>query len=282
MNRKKLNRFGMYLSVWRFLGDPARNLVINSIEAFAEHVAAFADLIPDMRRASRLANELSSQGETETKTSIRSELADEAARISAGVVTYATISKDRALASSAHVTRSMILGGREQIAADLADNLLAAALARVGSLKKYGVTRDLLDDFDELTQSFSESIGRPREVIRQRKAANGNLPELFDTADVHLGHLDKLSELLEKAHPEFVSGYRERRRIIHQSATRSLSEAEKASAAEREAKQAEKDAKKVAKKAADSAETSRTSSPSSTPRSGTSVNGTAEVSGLPD
>jgi len=102
--------------------------------------------------------------------------------------------------------------------------------------------------------------------------------------------MDKLSES-SKSQPVFVAGYRERRRVIHQAATRSLSEQEKANVAERQARQeaaqADREAKKAASKLSATQGTSRAAKPPvSTSRNrqpGTTVSGSAEssASGLP-
>jgi len=99
---------------------------------------------------------------------------------------------------------------------------------------------------DDLITEFSESIGRPRAIIKARKQVRDSLPELFAKADEELGHMDRLLVLLEDDYEEFVRGFRANRKVDQVSATRALSELEKANAAVRAAKQAVVKAKSAA------------------------------------
>ena len=89
-------------------------------------------------------------------------------------------------------------------------------------------------------------IGRPRAVIDARKRATSSLPTLMADADKHLAKLDRLADVLEEDYPDFAEGFRTSRKIINVSASRALSETEKASAESRVARQALAQARKEA------------------------------------
>jgi len=220
MDRRQLNKFNMYRSIQAVTTSPQHQDAVQAIPAFSRTTKAFSLVLPLLQKASKIARGLVTGGITATTDSVRDELASAAATISSGVVAYAVENQDEELAASAHVSRSSVAYGRADDSAEVADNLLASALARVSALADYGITRDVLDDFDALIQSFSDRIGRPRATINQRKTVRASLPELFEAADRHLAQMDRLAEVLKRTHPEFVAEYQANRRIIHLPATR--------------------------------------------------------------
>lgn len=219
MDRRQTNKFNMYTGVARLTKDPKNQAAIQAVPVFASEATAFQALLPRMQKASKQARLLTTTGVTETTEAIREELADTAAAVSGAVEALAKANQDAELSQTAHVTRSMIAYGRANDAAEIADNLLAAALARAGSLGPYGLDQSDLNDFDDLIQAFSDRIGHPRATINKRKSVRATLPELFEKADEHLAQMDRLSEVLNRIHPEFVSEYRLTRRIVHTAAT---------------------------------------------------------------
>jgi hypothetical protein len=54
--------------------------------------------------------------------------------------------------------------------------------------------------------------------------ANEALPWLFSDADELLARMDRLSVLVEEKFPEFVDGYRQKRRVVNSAASRTPSE----------------------------------------------------------
>jgi ABC-type transporter Mla subunit MlaD len=120
------------------------------------------------------------------------------------------------------------------------------AVANLEHLGDYGVNEARLQTIDELSQAFSELIGRPRAVIDARKRATSSLPTLMADADKYLAKLDRLADVLNEDYPEFAEGFRTSRKIINVSASRALSEAEKASADARDARKALAKARKDA------------------------------------
>ncbi len=242
MNRRQLNRLNMYRGVERLTTDPEHQDAVQKIPAFAREDQAFRGLLPQIQQTSKRARAMITGGITETTESLREELASVATCVSSAVVAFAEASGDTELSRSSYVTRSSVAYGRADDSAEICDNLLAAALARAGGLGDYGINRDLLDEFDELIQDFSERIGRPRQTINKRKNIRATLPELFDAAELHLAQMDRLAEVLKRTHPAFVTEYETSRRIIHIPGTRPEKEEE-----QENAKQASSDATPDAK-----------------------------------
>jgi len=154
-----------------------------------------------MRRASQEARGRASKGATKAKLALRLDLADEVDRVSGALVTYAEIAEDTTLAVKSPRDRSMITRGRELTATFRATNLLDLARKHGGdgALAGYGLTPALLDRFATLIDTFSNELGRPREVIVQGKLARGSLSALFAAADKHLHQMDRLAAILAQS-----------------------------------------------------------------------------------
>jgi hypothetical protein len=238
MNRRQLNKLNMYRGVDGLTGDSDHQDAVQKIPAFEREAKAFRALLPQIQQASKRARAMTTGGITETTESLREELATMAACVSSAVVAFAEASGDTELSHGSYVTRSSVVYGRADDGAEICDNLLAVALARVGGLEEYGINRELLDEFDELIQDFSERIGHPRHTINQRKTIRATLPELFAAADQHLAQMDRLANVLNRTHPEFATAYQTSRRIFHIPGTRP--EKEETNAAN-PAKESEKD-----------------------------------------
>ena len=254
MNTRLLNKLNMYLGVRRYVADPKMADARGQIEGFGEAWEEFIPVVLEIRRQAVASRDLVTGGTTETKEVIREKLAGQAAKISAGLVILAEVTGDAVLAGKAHLTKSMMMTGRELETADRADALLLLALPHVDHLAKYAVTQERLDQFEGLCQEFSELIGRPRAIILKRKTANRSLIELFQEADLHLSRMDRLCPSLEETHPAFVAGYRENRSIVQVNATRSLSDEELANAVQELEEKQEAEARRAATKASQEAE----------------------------
>jgi hypothetical protein len=226
MTSRQLNKLGMFLAVRSHCALPSHAEAVAAVPAFAEQLAALDDTVSRIRHLARLSLRLLPGGITGGKAELRDSLADAAARLSAALVTWADVRGDRPLLHAARLSRSAVLGGRELEAADRVDNLLALARAHAADLVPYGISGEQLDDLDDLLQSFSETIGRPRHVIREGAVARRSLADLFATADLHLARLDRLATVLEPSHPAFVAAYRAHRRVVNLAASREVANAD--------------------------------------------------------
>ncbi len=221
MDTRQINKLTMFLAVRRYCDKDENQTALKAIEVFHEQYQEFLGILPSIRHQARLSMRLITGGVTESKEAVREGLAASSAKISAALSTYAEVTENLELLQGAKLTRSAVLYGRELEVADSVDNLLKLALQHAPQLERYGLSKERLDDYDDLSQQFSEAIGRPRAIIRERKMANETLIELFSTADKRLDRMDRLALILDETHPDFVAGYRESRRTIHTPATRS-------------------------------------------------------------
>ncbi len=254
MNTRQLNKLNMYLGVRRYVADPKVAEARGQIGGFQEAWDQFVPVVNEIHQQAVASRGLVTGGTTETKETIRESLAVAAAKISAGLVILAEVNGDAVLAEKAHVTKSVMMTGREMETAERADALLLLASAHVDHLGKYAVTQERLDRFELLCQEFSDLTGRPRAIILQRKTANRSFTELFQEADLHLSRMDRLCPSLEETHPKFVAGYRENRSIVQVNATRPLSDEELANAVRDLEEKQDAEARKAAAKASQDAE----------------------------
>jgi len=238
MDTRSINKFVMFLAVCRHCTGAEFEEAIAHLPAFAKTFGLFNGVVQKTRRRVQHILALNPEGITENKVLVREKLAKKVSRLSSSLVTWAEEHGNMELARKAHVTKSMIIAGRDLEAADRIDLVYTLGVAHLDQLGDYGVNKVRLKTIDELSQAFSELIGRPRAVIDARKRATRSLPTLMADADKHLLKLDRLADVLDEDYPEFAEGFRTSRKIINVSASRALSEAEKASAESRAARKA--------------------------------------------
>ena len=254
MTTRQLNKLNMILGLRRFIADPKMTEAREKIEGFEDAWNDFLPLVAEIRKQAVTSRGLVTGGTTETKVSIREQLAAEGVKIGNGLGILAEVTGDAVLADKARVTKTTFLSGREVEAAERADALLLVAVEHVDKLGKYAVSQERLDRFEGLCQKFSDLIGRPRSIILERKTTNRSLAELFDEADVQLSRMDRLCPSLEETHPEFVAGYREHRAIVNVSASRALTDEELITAIRELEERDEAEARKQAARASQEAE----------------------------
>jgi len=246
MNNRDTNKLVMFLALASFCAAAKNKEAVGRLAPFRESWNAFRALVNRLRKRSTSMLKLNPTGSTENIQALRQAIAKRAAAISAALVTWARKAGKPDLAEQAHVTKSMLLTGRAIDAVERAEHLVELADEHLEALETYTITKQVVTQLDDLITEFSENIGRPRAIIKARKQVRQTLPELFAQADIELGHMDRLLVLLEDDFEEFVRGYRASRKIDQVSASRALSELEKANAAVREAKQEVVKAKEAA------------------------------------
>jgi len=250
MKNRDTNKLVMFLAVAAYCAASTNKEAVENLKPFLESWHAFLSLVNKLRRRSTSILKLNPSGSTENSQALRKEVAKHSTAISAALVTWARKNGNLALAEQAHLTQSTLINGRAVDAVERAEHILELAHEHVEALKDYKITKQRLTKLDDLTTEFSENIGRPRAIIKARKQARKTLPELFALADVELGHMDRLLILLDDGFEEFIRGFKASRKIDQISASRALSELEKANAAAREAKREVVRAKKAAEVAA--------------------------------
>lgn len=219
MRIRQIQKLEMCLAVCRCGQRPGFAAASREFPAFRHTWEAYLAVVQSILQQSARA-QLSSEGATESKESVREALASAAAKISAGLVTWAEVHGQVELARNASVTRSALLRTRAIEASLRAEALLALARKHAHDLGDYGVTPARLDAFALLTKKFSEESGRPRSIIVERRLALAALPKLFAQASELLTRLDRLTSLLGDEHADFLQAYRASRRIVRVPASR--------------------------------------------------------------
>ncbi len=237
MKNRDTNKLVMFLALATFCAAAKNQEAVGHLAPFQESWNAFRSLVNRLRKRSTSLLKLNPTGSTENSLALRQAIAKRAAAISAALVTWARKTGKPDVAEQAHVTKSMLLNGRAIDAVERAEHLVELEDEHLDALEAYKINKQVVTTLDDLITEFSENIGRPRAIIKARKQVRQTLPDLLAKAEIELGHMDRLLVLLEDDFEEFVQGYRVSRKIDQVSASRALSELEKANAAVREAKQ---------------------------------------------
>ena len=107
---------------------------VAKIPAFQREYNDFQATSAQIRAEAKRQQTAMSTGITEDKDTLRSELADVAARVCASIQTYADATGDRELFASVDYTRTSFTGGREIEAANLAEGVLAIGTEKLDVL----------------------------------------------------------------------------------------------------------------------------------------------------
>lgn len=104
----------------------------------------------------------------------------------------------------------------------LPDNILGASLRllyknlndNAAALVDYGITPDILAEFEAAIVRFEDVNTTPRVIIAERKGHNASIPSLLRKLRSHFYNLDRLIKLWETSEPKFVSDYQNARIVI--------------------------------------------------------------------
>ncbi len=214
MNNRQNNKSRMHIGVNKHCSKPEHAEAVAKIPAFQREYDDFKSTSAQIRAEAKKQKTAMSTGITEDKDTLRSNMADMAARVCASIQSYADATGDRELFASVDYTRTSFTGGREIDAANLAEGVLAIGTEKLEVLGDYGVDQAQLDELDDTIEGFSNAIGKPRAKISERKTVTDSLPDLFAKADKHLEQMDRLTKQLEVSFAEFVQGYRNARIIV--------------------------------------------------------------------
>ena len=86
--------------------------------------------------------------------------------------------------------------------------------SNIASLEEQGITSDTQKQFQEMIQSFNNSIAAPRTGITERRQATQKLPVLFDQADAEIDIMDLAAGSAKNDYPDFYNGYKNSRKLV--------------------------------------------------------------------
>lgn len=181
---------------------------------FAATYNLWAEKIP-LIEINRDAQTLQTSGITTDKTAKRAAMTDQALFIENRIQSYANVTNNPILLASIKYSASDLKKARDTDVVGICNSILANANANASDIEPYGVTAEMITDFQNAIAAYSETLAKPKVAISQTKTATENLRRLFKEADELLTkRMDLDIELFKTALPEFYSQYKTARIII--------------------------------------------------------------------
>lgn len=161
----------------------------------------------------RLKNAKSVKG---NKESDQDALAQQALAITSVIRSYASFKKDKALNESMRFTRKELFYGQDNLLTQCCSLILEKVKELADELANFGITPTLIDQYEKLMESYSESVHAPRMSIAERKEAGQQVIMLLKESElVFKEQIDPLVLLLKESNPSFYYQYQIRRKVIN-------------------------------------------------------------------
>lgn len=182
-------------------------------EAFAEGVAAFTNILPDIEAQTQLI--LASAGAAAAKRLAARSLNASACEIMGAVGSYAHDIEDAELAAKVAYSASSVTKGKTSDVVARCKNIHAAATENLAALGKYGVTAAKLTTFNGRISAFDRLKVAPRDNVVTRRAAGEFQEQLLRDANTILrDKLDRLVVQFKAANPTFYEAYYAARVVV--------------------------------------------------------------------
>ena len=159
----------------------------------------------------------SSKGITQGKQALRQKLSRAAVAVANPTRVWALDNENAELAERMSISVTSILRASDKDAADLCQNIHAAAATAPTSiaLTPYGVKPAKIKALQDAINAFSDTAPKPRLKIKGRKSVTGQLDAEIRAADRLLSEgLDLMVDQFAEEHPEFVADYKNARAVV--------------------------------------------------------------------
>ena len=231
VNNPQTNKSTMYATV-QAVCEEFRESVWKDHVAYARHFADFTKEAGAIQ-AWKLVQETARDGVALTKEHLQDLLIDETLPLAGALCALAAEVKDTKLLAMSDLERSDFANLRDEAIDDLAMQLHAKAAeilaaqaelplnSAIAKLRDYGVDDAMLASVSAAATAYEEVVNAPRLATGKVRTATETIEQHFSTADEILDkQIDKLVRQFKKAHPEFVSRYRNARVIVNVAASR--------------------------------------------------------------
>jgi hypothetical protein len=212
MNKRQTNKMYMYKAVEQVCQTHA--------DLFA-HSPAIREIMEEFKanlvkiNAAAVTQSTQLQGFTVDKKSFRERIVEMAQEISGAVTAYAIRAKNNHIRQVVAYSPSRLKAANDQSVINIAQVIHDQAKEHLEAVSYYGVTAEILGQFQTDITHYSTLIGTRRQQVGNRVTATQNLDTLFTEIDVLLeGVLDGLLLPFRKTQPAFYSKYRNARKFI--------------------------------------------------------------------
>jgi hypothetical protein len=188
--------------------------IVASVPAFQTSVNSFKDVYNNILETAQLEAQVIS-GIAMDKTSLRKELAQQAADIAAAVYAFASAAVNNTLKEQVNFSVSDLLHQKDELLGSVCTNISNAANDNIAGLADYGITAGTLTDFNTLIGNYTLAVSAPRNAVAQRSSYSAGLKSLFKQGDDILkNQMDKIINQFKNTQPLFYDTYKNNRIII--------------------------------------------------------------------
>lgn len=162
----------------------------------------------------RDAQAVETKGVTTNKKTKRISMADKALFIINRLQSFSNVTENHELFESVKYSASDLNKKRGTDVIGICNAVLAKANAYAADIVIYGVTADMIADFQGAIGDYTDTLANPKAAKSQTKTATQNLNNLFRDADkVLTKRLDLDIELFRTTNPDFYSQYKSARMV---------------------------------------------------------------------
>jgi hypothetical protein len=188
--------------------------IINSNTAFKNTVNEVKPIIANLKAAARQSGAVTA-GITEGKNNLKQTLSQKAAKIAGLIYAYAAKNGNPELKAAVDFSPSELSRLKDGELAPRSQTIHDAGVANLAALADYGVTDEKLADLQTAITAYSQTAPQPRAAIADRSVVKANIKQLFAAIDkIFTEQLDRLIEDFAETHPDFVAGYKAKRKIV--------------------------------------------------------------------
>jgi hypothetical protein len=209
MTKKEEARLSMYRTVQQFCNN---NLtIINANPAFIAVLALISTKISTL-----LSNETSARKQTKgVAQDKRTTLCLNAFDIAAIVFAYATEINNLTLQQAVKFSITDLEKIKDDLLAPTCNNIKKAASDNLTALAGYGIVAATLTAFQANIDAYSGAVPKPRLATTAKTTSNKNVKTTFKEIDAILkSRMDKLAPSFRTTAPNFLTEYKEARKIV--------------------------------------------------------------------
>lgn len=211
MTIQQESRFNMYQVVSDYLMPNSE--LTKDLPEFAANFGAFQNAINEIHRISELQN-FDKTGFAKEKKQLRDVLLMLAYDNSQKLAAFANLSNNQVLHTEVKFTKSDLKEANETLLKDYAQMIYDRAQTNLGSLGAYGITQETQSVLINAINAFNASIGKPRLGLTEKSDATKQLAGFLKEADVLIGKMDVVINILMMNQPNFYNRYKEVRKVV--------------------------------------------------------------------
>ena len=215
MTTKQIIRLNMYLAVVDFISN--NEALTKDLPNFSSRFEAFLKTIEQIRSASVTQGDIRT-GVTSDKNKVRDKLVTLAADTSRKMVAFAKFSGNLVLLDEIRFSTTRLGRMRETDLKSYTQIIHDKTEPYAGDLESYGITPETQSIFQKTINDYYNLIGTPRLAKIEKSVATQELVVLFGTALSLIEDMDTAVEIIRLKEPDFYTGYRIIRKLVHTSA----------------------------------------------------------------